>query len=183
MATSQRVQILDSKAQELSLLAEYLKNPDLISELSDEIKALNTLSADEEKKADEGRNLIKQRDSILAEIAAKQEALDEAQSEYEDNLTALAQKTQALQDAQKDLDEKTKGYAAADNYLAQSRAQLEMDRKNHENKVAADEQNFVLRLAEIEAMADDNTKEQERLAELDKTLKDKAAKISAVVGE
>lgn len=69
MSASTRVQVLADKAEELSLLAEFLNNPKLISNLQEEVKKLNSLTAEEETKLSQARQDLK-------EHADKVEALD-----------------------------------------------------------------------------------------------------------
>lgn len=75
MVASARVQQLNDGFDLLNVLAEYLKNPKLISQLEDEVSKLNTLTEDEAAKYNEAQILIQQRDSLNKEIASQRQTL------------------------------------------------------------------------------------------------------------
>lgn len=183
MAQSQRVQILDNKSQELSVLAEYLKNPKLVQELAEEIKSLNALTKDEELKASEGRDLIKNRESILKEVQDKKDEVSRLQSVHDAVAADLAEKAKSLGNAQTELAAKEKGRADAENYLAKAKADFEVEKKTHAGNVQAHSDKVNSDLDKIKAQQDANHVEANRLDDLDKSLKEKAAKIKAMVGE
>lgn len=183
MAQSQRFQILDNKSQELSVLAEYLKNPNLVQELAEEIKFLNALTKDEELKASEGRDLIKNREIILKEIQDKKDELYKLQSVNDTALSDIAEKTKSLGNAQSELAAKEKGRSDAENYLAKAKADFEVEKKNHASNVQAHSDKVNSDLEKIKAHQDANYAEANRLDDMDKSLKEKASKIKAMVGE
>lgn len=71
MVTSTRVQHLSNKSDEITTLMEFINNPNLVTELQEEIKKLNALTGDEEKQHHEAKILIQQRESLIKEIAQK----------------------------------------------------------------------------------------------------------------
>jgi len=87
MATSQRVQILSDKSEEISILAQFLKNPRLIDELAAEVAKLNSLTEVEEARLHESKILIQQRDA-LADANASQKS--KMEGEYSAHLERIA---------------------------------------------------------------------------------------------
>lgn len=75
MATSQRVQLLTNKSEEISALVEFLRNPNLILELEAEVKKLNSLTEEEEARLHEAKILIQRKDSLEKEIKAKEDQM------------------------------------------------------------------------------------------------------------
>ena len=78
MSTSQRVQILTDKSAELNLLTEFLRNPNLIAELSAEVKKLNSLTEAEESKVAEVREMFLNHPSLVRDIEQKTANLNDA---------------------------------------------------------------------------------------------------------
>lgn len=81
MSASQRVQILSGGAEQLAVLSEYIKNPKLIEQLQDEVKKLNSLTADEESKVAQARKDLRDHagkmdilQTSMEELAREQEA-------------------------------------------------------------------------------------------------------------
>lgn len=169
MSASTRVQVLADKAEELSLLAEFLKNPDLITDLQDEIKKLNSLTADEEEKLVQARAELKGYAEKTAALKSERDQLDTDKENHESaarlreerlDLYAAGLAAEATKqiDTAAALDAKDKG-------LSEERKRLDIqaatDKKNfseiidglakREDKLAADEARNSIDRAGIES--------------------------------
>ncbi len=93
MAVVGRIQVLADKAAELSVLAEFIKNPNLISQLQEEVKKLNSLTAEEEEKVAQARKdlrehaekveaLTKERLSLEADKKSHTEYMEKTKDEF-----------------------------------------------------------------------------------------------------
>jgi hypothetical protein len=122
MSASQRVQVLADKAEELSLLAEFLKNPKLIEQLQDEVKKLNSLTSDEEAKIAQARKDLREHtgkmdilQTTMEELAKAQEAHKERVSvdmaNIEEQSKKLSLEKQSLADKAYELAQKDKSHA------------------------------------------------------------------------
>lgn len=124
MAVSPRVQSLSSGADMVSILAEYISNPELIKNLQDEVVKLNALTSDEEKALVEAHQLIQQRTALFAEIEQTKkdfaqetethnktlaEEKDILEKHQADILAILSDKNKVLDERQAQLDEKEDG--------------------------------------------------------------------------
>lgn len=182
MAASQRVQILNDKISELSLLAEYIRNPNLISDLADEIKKLNFLTKEEEDKAAEGRSLVEKRDVILKEFEDKHSKLALAQEDHDKRAAELDSKATNLGENQAELDRKNAARLETEKYLSESKRQLEVDRDAMEKKLEEDRAALSIQAEKISSDRIRNEKEAQRLSDLDKALKEKTAVLKGILG-
>lgn len=82
MATSHRVQALDSGASLLGVLKEYLSNPKLIEELQDEVVKLNTLTDEKAAELHDAQILVQQRDKLTKEIAEQRKTLADEKEKH-----------------------------------------------------------------------------------------------------
>lgn len=87
MSVSQRVQTLQSGAEQISVLAEYLKNPKLIEQLQEDIKALNSLTVDEESKLLQARSDLKEHDKKISDLKKERDQLEADKSAHADYVT------------------------------------------------------------------------------------------------
>src|ERR1700742_1232780 len=71
MVASARLQALTEGSDHLKILSEFLSNPKLIDELSQEVVRLNKLSNEEEKKLHDAQLLVQEHDKLVKEIAAQ----------------------------------------------------------------------------------------------------------------
>lgn len=101
MVASARVQTLTEGAEYFKMLAEYLRNPQLVAELEDEVKNLNKLSLEEESQLSEAKFAIQQRDvikmqvdqlqtSLLAERQSHDAYLTEQRSKFDDYVAQVS---------------------------------------------------------------------------------------------
>jgi hypothetical protein len=182
MSASQRVQILNDQSNSLSVLAEFIKNPDLISELEREVKRLNSLTELEEKKVAEARAFIQKHSEILADLKSKEDELNKRRAEHETDVAKFMNDTQDI----RNLDMQLKNKAII---------QSETDKRHEDTRKSLEEQQGkMLRQNEQERakLGDDraqNKKDREhldreaiRLKEFEQTLKDKAKAMAALVG-
>lgn len=95
MVASAGVQKLTEGSDLLGILGEYLKNPDLIAQLQDEVVKLNTLNAEEEAQFNEAQILIQQRDSLTRQTDAQRQTLADEKTAHD----AQVAKTQSDCDA------------------------------------------------------------------------------------
>lgn len=95
MAQSQRVQALTQGMEFVSILREFIKDPNLGEELADEVKKLNTLTAQEEDRLHESKVLMQQRDALTAEIAAQRKTLAAEKAAHEAAVQAAQEKCDA----------------------------------------------------------------------------------------
>jgi len=87
MVASTKIQSLSDRAEEISILREFLTNPNLCADLAAEVKKLNSLSADEESRHQEAKILIQQRDKLVVEVAGFQTRIDAERSVHEEHLS------------------------------------------------------------------------------------------------
>jgi chromosome segregation ATPase len=92
MSASTRVQILTDKSAELSVLAEFLKNPNLITELAAEVKSLNSLTAAEEDKLAQARKDLKDHAEKVAELKKASDQLEADKAAHADHVNAVSEK-------------------------------------------------------------------------------------------
>lgn len=183
MAISQRVQLLSDNAYGVSILAEYLKNPKLIEQLADEIKKLNSLTEQEEKKASAARSSIITYD----ELKKQQEKLEADKLAHEKILSDFEQvKIIHAEEIQKQKDQ-----------LAENALQLDNAIKIHKKNVAdlQDSTNELNKkhssaISELEAektslnkVAEANQAKSVELDKLQKNLKEKADKLQNLLTE
>ncbi len=88
MVASTRIQALSNKADEISILREFLTNPNLAAELEAEVKKLNALSDEEESRHQEAKILMQQRDKLAAEIPVLQQQISTERGLHEAHLAA-----------------------------------------------------------------------------------------------
>lgn len=124
MAVSPRVQSLSSGADMVSILTEYISNPELIKNLQDEVVKLNALTNDEEKALMEAHQLIQQRAALFNEIEQTRKVFEQEVEDHNKNmaeekdilekhqadvLAILSDKNKMLDERQAQLDEKEDG--------------------------------------------------------------------------
>lgn len=83
MATSQRVQILTDKSQELEVIFEFFKNPKLIDQLKEEVIALNKLTIEEEARLHDARLLMEKKDRLEKDIEDGRRVMAKEKSDHE----------------------------------------------------------------------------------------------------
>lgn len=187
MAVAQRVQILTDKAAELAVLSEYLKNPKLIDQLKEEVKSLNALTAEEEKKANEARGAIALHEAQKKELADQSSNLEDSKlahaievgkfdTEKENTLSQLAAK-------KAELDALAVQLTGAQQTHALNASKLESDKADLLSKYEA---------AFAELTADKNANEKTKLAldvrateltKAEQAHKEKAAKLKGLLTE
>lgn len=91
MVASSRVQTLSEGSALLDILGEYLKNPKLMKQLTEEVQKINALSKEQEDQLHESQILIQKRDALIREIAANTKDLSDAKADHE-AVTAKRQK-------------------------------------------------------------------------------------------
>lgn len=112
MVASARVQSLNNKSDEITVLLEFLNNPNLASDLAAEVKKLNSLTAEQEAQLHEAKILVQSKDSLVKEIEGKKlelaSLLDEHNKKVSSDLGAfnkhVSDQTAALEKARADLD-------------------------------------------------------------------------------
>lgn len=182
MSASQRVQVLTSKSSELDILAEFIKNPNLIAELSAEVLKLNSLTEVEEKKVQDAKAFMQNHANLLADLKSKEDDLAQRKAEHEASVNQFLLDTQGIRDL--DIELKNKAIAQAD-----------MDKKHAEIKRALDDREAnLLRQNEQERskLSDEReqnnrdkkyiSEEKARLKEYETSLKEKAKKIAELAG-
>lgn len=132
MVASNTVQILSNKSEEIAALMEFVKNPALADKLAQEVKKLNQLTEDEEKRLHDAQITIQQKDKTEKELAVLRAQMAR---EVEDHKTALAAEldnhaakmdveNKALEKAKAELDEKQAELDAREVQLNQKENQL-----------------------------------------------------------
>jgi hypothetical protein len=163
MAQVGQLKILADKTEELALLSQYLTNPKLIAQLSDEVKRLNALTADEEQKAKDARELISKHAEILAGLKAenaKHEANIAEIAGRESDLSK-AKEAHALQVAEKEATHKADAEALAQ----EKKTFLEQIEKENE-RIANTQKGFSLQVEKFKSEKDELAREKENLTKL-----------------
>lgn len=131
MAISQRVQLLSDNAQGVSILAEYLKNPNLVDQLTEDIKKLNALTEQEEQKASAARasiityeGLKKQQDRLDADKAAHEKTVMDFEQVKSDYAAEIQKQKDGLSAMESQLSETAKQQALNAEKIAADRANL-----------------------------------------------------------
>lgn len=176
MSASQRVQILADKVEELSLLAEFIRNPNLISDLQEEIKKLNSLTLTEEAKLFQARKDLSEYEEKYSALQNERDQLDADKAAYEEQTAAksaelstlsenldVVAKNQMQKDAEQDAREKQyldarKEFEATFITMKNSFSDREDILSKREAKVIDDEER-------VAASRDDLTAAQQKFAE------------------
>lgn len=187
MAISQRVQILSDKSAELSVLAEYLKNPKLIDQLADDVRKLNALTDQETAKAIEARQSIALHEATKKDLSDKMAKIDSDRTELslsvrgfndhkEETLKQFSEKEAELSSKSSQLSDAIKSHA-------KNVSQLEKDRSELNSKhLAAMAELDKVKLA-VAKTSEANTEKAAQLAEMQNSLKEKAGKLNALLTE
>lgn len=182
MSASQRVQILSGGAEQLAVLSEYIKNPKLIEQLQDEVKKLNSLTADEESKVAQARKDLRDHagkmdilQTSMEELAREQEAHKERVNADRSELSLRSESLDSRTKTQSDIDSRQDD---KDKSHAEERKQL--DAHAIEIQKAADAVNASLskREAVVKAREDKATSIEIALAAQKKKLDDKLKLLS-----
>lgn len=131
MSASTRVQVLADKAEELSLLAQFLKDPaGLITGLQEEIKKLNSLTADEEAKLLQARVDLKEHNNKMFTLKKERELLEADKAAHEEHVehcnTQIRTQTESIAIATDKQLETKKAQDAKDKAHAEERKQLDV---------------------------------------------------------
>lgn len=182
MSASQRVQILNDQSNSLSVLAEFIKNPNLIAELEAEVKKLNSLTALEESKVAEARDFIKKHAEVVADLAAKEAALLKDRAEHETDVAKFMNDTQDIRNLDMQLKNKAIVQAETDKRLEDTRKSLEeqqgkMLRQNEQERSKLGDER-----TQNKKDTDWCAKEKARLQEFERSLQDKAKAMLALAG-
>ncbi len=129
MSASQRVQILADKAEELSVLSEFLRNPNLIQQLQDEIVKLNSLTADEEARVAQARKDLREHAGKMDILQTSMEELTKAHEAHKAQVAIdtaeLDRRSQSLDALAQTLHEVDTRQIAKDKVHADERKQLD----------------------------------------------------------
>lgn len=116
MTNSLKADELEMKSHDLSILAEYLRNPHLIANLEEDIKYLNKVTNEEEKRAEEIRFFIQNKEKIL--IAFEEDMANFEKKVFDhikeitrlkiirdelNEMSSLQSETRSLQESQRDI--------------------------------------------------------------------------------
>lgn len=182
MSASQRVQVLTNQSNELAILAEFIKNPKLIEELTAEVKKLNSLTESEEQKFNEAKEFIQKHSDLLADLNNQRNALAADKLAHENKVAAFMNDTKNIRQLDVDLKAKDAIHSETEKRHSEDRKKIEEDRV----KLARQNEQERASLGEVNAK---NKKEKEfiesekaRLIEFEKSLKDKARAMAALVG-
>lgn len=187
MAASQRVQILTDKSEELSILSEFLRNPNLIEQLKEEVKKLNSLSDSEEQKLSEARNFLKQHNDLSNALEKEKLDFEEKKLSHDrevEYFNSQAQsKAEYLNSLSAELNTRAISQAETEKRHLEERKKLDFDKSEQERKNKED-------LAKINADAENvkrndaiNQETKARLDAFENKLKETAAKMQGLVSE
>lgn len=183
MAVSQSIQILDNKSQELSVLYDYIKNPNLIKELAEDIKKLNALSADEEKKAQEAREYIKKYDAMEKQMEAELDALAAAKKEHAAQVAGFSAEAGRVSTLAAAVDARTEALNMQGLQQAEERKSLDAYRAKIDQQNTDERAKLKDDLQDIKDAKAAHAVEADRLAQYEKKLKEKAEKIRGLVAD
>lgn len=182
MSTSQRVQLLSSGAEQLAVLSEYLKNSKLIAQLQDEVKALNSLTADEEAKVAQARKDLRDHvgkmdilQTSMEELAKAQEAHKAQSAIYAANIEAAAK---ALSLEKQSIIDKETAHKETAKQLAEERKQLDFLSSSSKRESERIMQDLLKREDVIKAREDKVTSAEIALVAQKKKLEDKLKLLS-----
>ena len=127
MAVSQRVQLLSNKSDEISIITQFLTDPNLVKSLEDEVRRLNKLTEEEEARLHESKCTIQNIDQLKmdfqklrAEMTTEKEIHDKKLADQKASLeTEVMQARARIAADQAALDERAKVLAAEDVRLRQ----------------------------------------------------------------
>ncbi len=136
---AQKIQTLADNAEGLALLAQYLHNPKLIDELKAEaVKAIG-FTEDEQKRAADGREAIRQGDALTQKLQSDRDALDKERLAHEENVKAFNEQKDAFSKNMEEVGtlmaEKDAAHADTDQRHAEARKKLDSDIAAHNNNM------------------------------------------------
>ena len=115
MSTIGQLKILADKADELSVIMEFVKNPGLLDKLKAGVKELNALAEAEEAKLVEAKNFLAQHAKLSVVLKAGQDELAELKAKHADAVVAakaeLDEQRAALAEAKAEVEAKAKALA------------------------------------------------------------------------
>lgn len=182
MSASQRVQLLSGGAEQLAVLSEYLKNPKIIAQLQDEVKALNSLTADEESKVAQARKDLRDHVGKMDILQTSMEELAKAQEAHKElvatELGRISDEHDRFNAIRTELIDKDQKQKDANVRASQERTQLEKD-KNSVIKTHNDNLSIITKREDaVKAREDRITSAEIALAAQKKKLDDKLKLLS-----
>ncbi len=182
MSASQRVQILATKSEELNVLAEFIRNPGLIDELSAEILKLNALTEHEENKVKDARDLLAKSDALQVDLQAQRDDIKVKRNELSSAQELFKTDIQRVTDTDAALKVKVQEQAEVDKRHEKERAELAAQRAAHASAVSDHNTLAASHLDKVEAARRKNEAKAEELKALEQSLKAKAEAIKGLVG-
>lgn len=183
MASSQRVQILSGQANELAILGEFIKNPKLIEDLTEEVKKLNALTASEEQKAKEAREYISKHVVLAEDIEKKNAALCAERESHERHVAEFSDRLSAVEKMHADAKAKEDNALLISKKNEKSQAALEEYRAKLDRQNSQERDKLALDLTAIKKTAVENEMEAGRLKRFEEKLKEKADRIKGLMSE
>lgn len=192
MSASQRIQVLSNKSEELSILKEFILNPNLIDSLALEVKKLNSLTFEEEVKLKTAKDMLKNHDSILADLSKRESLLTAAKIAHQaevkknnDEQTAImngvseSEKSQAskMADLENSLNSKIKAYEEKEKVHARNVKIFEEEKENFIKMHADDRKKIDSESSSLKLEANEMAINKEKVLVLEKKLKDAADKM------
>lgn len=183
MAISQRVQLLSDNAQGVSILLEYLKNPKLVDQLTEDIKKLNALTEQEEQKAAAARSSVityeglkQQQEKLDANKAAHEKTVVDFQQVKSDHAAEIDKQKAGLSEREFQLGEIAKQHTL-------NAAKIEKDRADLLGKYDAAFAELTLEKAALEKTKSMQDVRATELAKAEQAIKEKAERLKGLLAE
>lgn len=181
MTVSQKLQILEKKAEDLSVLAEYLKNPSLMQELRQDIKDTYAFSESERLKAEEAKRIIADSEATQKDLSEREVILSQKQEAHEkfvkESFNRIETEKENLFKMKAALDARTIEQAETDEKHAKDRANILDVKNNFAAQSTKDKASIVIAIDTIERDKKANESEAARLSEWREKLTKKSTQL------